>query len=120
MALTWPSAARALLAALGSVASSLVLARLAYYHDRTRLLLWHYALYGACMVAFAVSTSLPLSVVLMAGTVQGAGISMQPYYSAAPLLASGELCMWSLPTGPRHQCMADIVHEMEDRMRKSK
>lgn len=27
----------------------------------------------------------------MAGTVQGAGISMQPYYSAAPLLASGEL-----------------------------
>ena len=48
--------------ALGSVASSLVLARFAYYHDRTRLLLWHYALYGACMVAFAVSTSLPLAV----------------------------------------------------------
>lgn len=53
--------------ALGSVASSLVLARFAYYHDRTRLLLWHYALYGACMVAFAASTSLPMSVVLMAG-----------------------------------------------------
>lgn len=43
--------------------------------------------------AVAVSGNLSAneSVVLMAGTVQGAGISMQPYYSAAPLLASGEL-----------------------------
>ncbi len=36
------------------------------------------------------------------------------------LLASGELCMWLLPTGPRHQSMPDIVHELEDRMRKSR
>jgi chromosomal replication initiator protein len=36
------------------------------------------------------------------------------------LLGSGELCMWTLPTGPRHQAMPDIVHELEDRIRKGK
>ncbi|HEJ7887034.1 TPA: LysR family transcriptional regulator [Serratia liquefaciens] len=54
--------------------------------------LWHFDLQGV-KSAIAVSGNLSAneSVVLMAGTVQGAGISMQPYYSAAPLLASGEL-----------------------------
>ena len=54
--------------------------------------LWHFDLQGVkSAVAVSGNLSANESVVLMAGTVQGAGISMQPYYSAAPLLASGEL-----------------------------
>jgi DNA-binding transcriptional LysR family regulator len=54
--------------------------------------LWHFDHQGV-KLAVAVSGNLSAneSVVLMAGTTQGAGISMQPYYSAAPLLASGDL-----------------------------
>jgi len=54
--------------------------------------LWHFDAQGMkSAVAVSGNLSANESVVLMAGTVQGAGISMQPYYSAAPLLASGEL-----------------------------
>ena len=54
--------------------------------------LWHFDLQGVkSAVAVSGNLSANESVVLMAGTIQGAGISMQPYYSAAPLLASGEL-----------------------------
>lgn len=54
--------------------------------------LWHFDAQGVkSAVAVSGNLSANESVVLMAGTVQGAGISMQPYYSAAPLLASGEL-----------------------------
>jgi DNA-binding transcriptional LysR family regulator len=54
--------------------------------------LWHFDHQGVkSAVAVSGNLSANESVVLMAGTVQGAGISMQPYYSAAPLLASGEL-----------------------------
>lgn len=54
--------------------------------------LWHFDLQGVkSAVAVSGNLSANESVVLMAGTVQGAGISMQPYYSAAPLLGSGEL-----------------------------
>lgn len=48
--------------ALGSVASSLLLARLAYFDDQLRLLLWHYALYGAALIGLAVSSQLWLAV----------------------------------------------------------
>ncbi len=51
--------------ALGSVVSSLVLARLAYVPDKMRLLLAHYALYGLGLAAFAASSSFALSLVLM-------------------------------------------------------
>jgi DNA-binding transcriptional LysR family regulator len=54
--------------------------------------LWHFDHQGVkSAVAVSGNLSANESVVLMAGTVQGAGISMQPYYSAAPLLTSGEL-----------------------------
>lgn len=54
--------------------------------------LWHFDSQGVkSAVAVSGNLSANESVVLMAGTVQGAGISLQPYYSAAPLLASGEL-----------------------------
>ncbi|WP_049202162.1 LysR family transcriptional regulator [Serratia marcescens] len=54
--------------------------------------LWHFDAQGVkSAVAVSGNLSANESVVLMAGTVQGAGISMQPYYSAAPLLACGEL-----------------------------
>ncbi|CAI1505737.1 LysR family transcriptional regulator [Serratia proteamaculans] len=54
--------------------------------------LWHFDHQGVkSAVAVSGNLSANESVVLMAGTVQGAGISMQPYYSAAPLLASGDL-----------------------------
>ncbi|QGH62254.1 LysR family transcriptional regulator [Serratia proteamaculans] len=54
--------------------------------------LWHFDHQGVkSAVAVSGNLSANESVVLMAGTVQGAGISMQPYYSVAPLLASGEL-----------------------------
>lgn len=54
--------------------------------------LWHFDLQGVkSAVAVSGNLSANESVVLMAGTVQGAGISMQPYYSASPLLGSGEL-----------------------------
>ncbi|MDW5501983.1 LysR family transcriptional regulator [Pseudomonas lundensis] len=54
--------------------------------------LWHFDHQGVkSAVAVSGNLSANESVVLMAGTVQGAGISMQPYYSAAPLLVSGEL-----------------------------
>ncbi|MGA9616891.1 MAG: LysR family transcriptional regulator [Serratia proteamaculans] len=54
--------------------------------------LWHFDHQGVkSAVAVSGNLSANESVVLMAGTAQGAGISMQPYYSAAPLLASGDL-----------------------------
>lgn len=54
--------------------------------------LWHFDHQGVkSAVAVSGNLSANESVVLMAGTVQGAGISMQPYYSAAPLLARGDL-----------------------------
>ncbi|CAI0966603.1 LysR family transcriptional regulator [Serratia proteamaculans] len=54
--------------------------------------LWHFDHQGVkSAVAVSGNLSANESVVLMAGTTQGAGISMQPYYSAAPLLASGDL-----------------------------
>lgn len=54
--------------------------------------LWHFDHQGVkSAVAVSGNLSANESVVLMAGTVQGAGISMQPYYSAAPLLVSGDL-----------------------------
>ncbi|MGO4745780.1 LysR family transcriptional regulator [Serratia quinivorans] len=54
--------------------------------------LWHFDLQGVkSAVAVSGNLSANESLVLMAGTVKGTGISMQPYYSAAPLLASGEL-----------------------------
>ncbi|MBI3311540.1 MAG: LysR family transcriptional regulator [Serratia liquefaciens] len=54
--------------------------------------LWHFDLQGVkSAVAVSGNLSANESQVLMAGTVKGTGISMQPYYSAAPLLASGEL-----------------------------
>lgn len=66
--------------------------------------LWHFDAQGVkSAVAVSGNLSANESVVLMAGTVQGAGISMQPYYSAAPLLASGELV--ELLPGYRPQSM---------------
>ncbi|CAI2026318.1 LysR family transcriptional regulator [Serratia proteamaculans] len=54
--------------------------------------LWHFDHQGVkSAVAVSGNLSANESVVLMAGTAQGAGISMQPYYSAAPLLVSGDL-----------------------------
>ncbi|MFI8417443.1 LysR family transcriptional regulator [Serratia sp. NPDC078593] len=54
--------------------------------------LWHFEHQGIkSAVAVSGNLSANESVVLMAGTLQGAGISLQPYYSAAPLLARGEL-----------------------------
>ncbi|NWA74261.1 LysR family transcriptional regulator [Serratia proteamaculans] len=54
--------------------------------------LWHFDHQGVkSAVAVSGNLSANESVVLMAGTTQGAGISMQPYYSAASLLASGDL-----------------------------
>lgn len=54
--------------------------------------LWHFDHQGVkSAVAVSGNLSANESVVLMAGTALGAGISMQPYYSAAPLLASGDL-----------------------------
>lgn len=54
--------------------------------------LWHFERDGEkSAVAVSGNLSANESVVLMAGTQQGAGISLQPYYSAAPLLAKGEL-----------------------------
>lgn len=54
--------------------------------------LWHFE-QGGEISAVAVSGNLSAneSLVLLASTLQGAGISLQPYYSAAPLLAKGEL-----------------------------
>lgn len=54
--------------------------------------LWHFELNGAkSAVAVSGNLSANESVVLMHGTQQGAGISLQPYYSAAQLLAEGKL-----------------------------
>jgi DNA-binding transcriptional LysR family regulator len=54
--------------------------------------LWHFDNQGVkSAVAVSGNLSANESLVLLAGTVQGAGISLQPYYSAAPLLANGEL-----------------------------
>ncbi|MHA7845555.1 LysR family transcriptional regulator [Serratia sp. D1N4] len=54
--------------------------------------LWHFDCQGVkSAVAVSGNLSANESVVLLAGTVQGAGISLQPYYSAAPLLAKGDL-----------------------------
>ncbi len=53
--------------AAGSVASALVLAQLAYFPDKMRLLLQSFALYGACLLAFALSRELGLSLLLMVG-----------------------------------------------------
>ncbi len=54
--------------------------------------LWHFDNQGVkSAVAVSGNLSANESVVLLAGTLQGAGISLQPYYSAAPLLAKGEL-----------------------------
>jgi len=54
--------------------------------------LWHFDRDGEkSAVAVSGNLSANESVVLLAGTLQGAGISLQPYYSAAPLLAKGEL-----------------------------
>ena len=54
--------------------------------------LWHFDRAGEkSAVAVSGNLSANESVVLLAGTLQGAGISLQPYYSAAPLLANGEL-----------------------------
>ena len=66
--------------------------------------LWHFDAQGVkSAVAVSGNLSANESVVLIAGTVQGAGISPQPYYSAAPLLASGELV--ELLPGYRPQSM---------------
>lgn len=54
--------------------------------------LWYFERDGEqSSVAVSGNLSANESVVLLAGTLQAAGISMQPYYSAAPLLATGEL-----------------------------
>ncbi len=54
--------------------------------------LWHFERHGeTSSVAVSGNLSANESVVLLAGTLQGAGISLQPWYSAAPLLAKGEL-----------------------------
>ncbi|TQI81966.1 LysR family transcriptional regulator [Serratia fonticola] len=54
--------------------------------------LWHFEHQGTkSAVAVSGNLSANESVVLLAGTLQGAGISLQPYYSAAPLLAKGDL-----------------------------
>ena len=54
--------------------------------------LWQFDYQGVkSEVAVSGNLSANESVVLMAGTLHGAGISLQPYYSAASLLASGEL-----------------------------
>ncbi|QNK33457.1 LysR family transcriptional regulator [Serratia sp. JUb9] len=54
--------------------------------------LWHFEHQGVkSAVAVSGNLSANESVVLLAATLKGAGISLQPYYSAAPLLASGEL-----------------------------
>jgi len=54
--------------------------------------LWHFDSQGVkSAVAVSGNLSANESVVLLAGRVQGAGISLQPYYSAAPLLAKGDL-----------------------------
>jgi DNA-binding transcriptional LysR family regulator len=54
--------------------------------------LWHFERAGEkSSVAVSGNLSANESVVLLAGTLRGAGISLQPYYSAAPLLAKGEL-----------------------------
>ncbi|QQN34786.1 LysR family transcriptional regulator [Rahnella aceris] len=54
--------------------------------------LWQFARQGE-QVAIPVSGNLSAneSLVLLTGAVEGAGIVMQPYYSAAPLIASGQL-----------------------------
>ncbi|WP_431225215.1 LysR family transcriptional regulator [Serratia sp. L9] len=54
--------------------------------------LWHFEHQGVkSAVAVSGNLSANESVVLLAATVQGAGISLQPYYSAAPLLANGDV-----------------------------
>lgn len=54
--------------------------------------LWHFDRAGEkSAVAVSGNLSANESVVLLAGTLQGAGVSLQPYYSAAPLLEKGEL-----------------------------
>ena len=53
--------------AAGSVASSLVLAKLAYYRDKVRLLMAAFGLFGACLLGFALSGDLLLSFALMLG-----------------------------------------------------
>lgn len=54
--------------------------------------LWHFdSQEGESVVAVSGNLSANESVVLLAGTLQGAGISLQPYYSAAPLLHRGDL-----------------------------
>lgn len=54
--------------------------------------LWHFEHRGTkSAVAVSGNLSANESLVLLAGTLQGAGISLQPYYSAAPLLAKGDL-----------------------------
>jgi DNA-binding transcriptional LysR family regulator len=54
--------------------------------------LWHFERAGEkSSVAVSGNLSANESVVLLAGTLRGAGISLQPYYSAAPQLAKGEL-----------------------------
>lgn len=54
--------------------------------------LWHFERGGeTSAVAVSGNLSANESLVLLASTLQGAGISLQPYYSAAPLLAKGEL-----------------------------
>ncbi|VTQ57802.1 D-malate degradation protein R [Campylobacter jejuni] len=61
--------------------------------------LWQFERQGE-QVAIPVSGNLSAneSLVLLTGAVEGAGIVMQPYYSAAPLIASGQLvallCGW--------------------------
>ena len=34
------------------------------------------------------------------------------------LIASGELLCWNTPTGPRHQSVADALHELEGMIRR--
>lgn len=53
--------------AFGSVASSLIVAHFAHVRFQMPLLLASYGLYGACLVVFALSGNLLLSVALMAG-----------------------------------------------------
>ncbi|WP_114194552.1 LysR family transcriptional regulator [Edaphovirga cremea] len=54
--------------------------------------LWHFEHQGK-QLAVPVSGNLSAneSVVLLAGAVEGAGIALQPWYSAAPLIANGQL-----------------------------
>ncbi|MFC0226263.1 LysR family transcriptional regulator [Serratia aquatilis] len=54
--------------------------------------LWHFdGQEETTAVAVSGNLSANESVVLLSGTLQGAGISLQPYFSAAPALAKGEL-----------------------------